>query len=342
MSVGVGPSGPAVVVADAISPPVQLHHVLVGFQLGAWSADLALGLQVLSGVLYLWGVARLARRGRPWPAGRTAAFLGGLVVLFVAVVSGLASYGDSVFAVHVVQHLLIMMLAPPLLALGAPITLALQAARRYTQTRLLAVLHSPPMAVLSSPLVAGCLFYVSMWVDMESSFYPYSLRHPLAHDASHLVLFMLGCLFWWPVSGADRMPKALHPGIRLAALGLGMPFESFLAIALMSSRQTIAPQHTLADVHAGGEVFWIGAMMLTLMPAGLLAWRWLAAESRAEARAARASAAGGVGSVRARQDESAWEAEWVRRTGRVPPTVVEAESAWAPDAAAGPAPGRRG
>jgi hypothetical protein len=152
----------------------------------------------------------------------------------------------------------------------------------------------------------------------------------MVHEASHLLLFSIGCLFWWPVAGADRLPRPVHPGVRLAALGLGMPFESFLAIALMSARQTIAPEHSVLDVHLGGEVFWIGAMMITTLPAGVLAWRWLGAEQRAERRDSRSEVLGSPNTepvsnaVGSGSSHSAWEAEWLRRTGRVPPTVTEA------------------
>ena len=313
-------------VAGPVSPPVELHQLLGAWQLGNWTADVALGFQVLAAGLYLWGVHRLSARGRRWDPRRTLAFLGGLVVVCVAIESGLASYDDSVFTVHVIQHLLLMMLAPPLLSLGAPVTLALQASPRRVQTRIVRVLHSAPLAALTAPLVAGILFYSSMWVDMESSFYPLSLRHPLVHSASHLVLFSLGCLFWWPAVGADRLPRQVSPGIRLASLALGMPFESFLGIALMSSHQTIAMQHTLADVHSGGEVFWVGAMVVTTLPAGILAWRWLAAEERTTQREDRAVRQAGAPPA-APEAPDAWTAAWLARTGSVPATT---SGAWRP------------
>lgn len=307
--------------ADLVSPPVQLHQLLAGWQFGDWTADVALCLQVASAAMYLWGVRRLAARGRRWSPWRVAAFLSGLATLFVALVSGLASYDNSVFTMDVIQHLLLMMVAPPLLSLGAPITLALQSGSRSVQTGLLRVLHSHPVVLLTAPLVAGGLYYTSMWADMESSFYPYSLTHPLIHDASHVVLFGLGCLFWWPATGVDRLPRQPNLGVRLAALGLGMPFESFLAIALMSAKQSFAPQETVTDLHNGGQVFWVGAMAITALAAGTVAWRWLAAEERAATRPGRSASATGATALTA--DPDAWATAWLARTGSVPTMVSE-------------------
>ncbi len=92
-------------------------------------------LLVVAGGLYLLGVRRLADRGRPWSRGRSVAFASGLVVVAVATQSGLAAYDTVLFGAHVTQHLLLGMLGPLLLVLGAPVTLALQASKRGTQTR---------------------------------------------------------------------------------------------------------------------------------------------------------------------------------------------------------------
>ena len=298
-------------VGDVPSPPVTVHGLLTAFQFGDWTADVAFGFQVLAAMSYLWGVWRLARRGRRWSPWRTLSFFAGLVALFVAVVSGLASYDDQVFVMHVIQHLLLMMVAPPLLSLGAPITLALQASARSTQTKLLKILHSAPIAVLTTPLVVAPFYYLSMWVDMQSAFYPYSLVHPLVHAASHLVLFVLGCLFWWPVIGLDRLPHEPSRAVRLFGLALGMPFEAFLGVALLNAGRSIAPQHTLADTHAGGALFWFLSMAITGAALMVVGGQWLASEQRATARASRSHA-----TPRA---SAAWAAAWEARTGSPPP-----------------------
>lgn len=95
-----------------------------------WSADpfflvaclLALGL-------YGWGVLRLRRRGDAWPVGRTVSFAVGVLTVMLVMCTGLNDYGMVMFSVHMVQHMVISMLSPILLLLGAPMTLALRALR---------------------------------------------------------------------------------------------------------------------------------------------------------------------------------------------------------------------
>jgi cytochrome c oxidase assembly factor CtaG len=301
------------------SPPVRLHEVLTGWQLGAWTADVALVLQAAAVVLYLLGVRRLAARGRRWSRWRTMSFLAGVLVLVVAVPSGLASYDDKVFVVHVGQHLLLMMVAPPLLALGAPVTLALQAARRTTQSWLARLLRHPATSRVTAPLAVGCVYYASMYVTLDSSFYPWSLGHPLVHDVEHLVMFSLGCLFWWPIVATDQLPHRPGPGVRLGALFLGMPFEVFLGVALLGQRSPVAAEHTVADTHAGGALFWVAGMMLTFGAALVVLAQWMRQEERRAGRergAAPARVAAGPSS-----GDRAWEDLWRARTGGQPPAI---------------------
>ena len=103
-------------------PPFGLSRVLT-----EWTLDpfLFVGTVWVTG-LYLWGVWTLHERGDRWPAGRTAAFLGGMACFVVATQSGLAAYDTALLSVHMVQHMVLAMVVPVFLALGAPVTLALR------------------------------------------------------------------------------------------------------------------------------------------------------------------------------------------------------------------------
>ncbi|MGH9096708.1 MAG: cytochrome c oxidase assembly protein, partial [Acidimicrobiales bacterium] len=127
--------------ADEISPPIQIHNLFTAWQTD-WISLTALGVEIAIAVWYVVLTLRLRRRGRQWSPWRTASFLAGTLAVVVATQSGLASYDDSVFQLHVVQHLLLMNVAPIFYALAAPVTLALQASGRETQQRLLSVLHN--------------------------------------------------------------------------------------------------------------------------------------------------------------------------------------------------------
>ncbi len=312
---------PHFLAADVPSPPVRIHTLLTGWQFGDWTADVAFAFVLASIAAYLWGIRRLDIRGRRWPFRRTGSFLAGSIVLVIAVVSGFASYDDSVFTVHVVQHVLLMMVAPPLLAMGAPITLALQASGRPFQSALSRFLHSLPVRLVTVPIAVGAVYFASMWIDMQTSFYPYSLRHPLVHDASHLVLLAIGCLYWWPMVAVDELPHRPPVPMRLGLLFVGIPFEAFLGISMMSMGTPIAPEHTLTDTRTGGGIFWILSMAIMLGAAIVIVVNWMNQEERRARRVDRiASREENRGSppLRSADPHDAWAAAWIARTGSVP------------------------
>jgi putative copper resistance protein D len=273
--------------ADAVSPAVKLHTLLLGWQTDALSL-VALAIEVALAAWYVVSVRRLARRGRHWSSWRTASFLGATVLVVVAAQSGLAAYDDQVFAVHVVQHLLLMNFAPILYALAAPVTLALQASDRPTQEKLLKVLHFPLVEFLTSPWLVVPVSYATMIVYFLSPFYAFSLRHPLIHDLSHLHFLVSGCLLWWLVVGIDPSRWRLSFPAKLGILALGIPVTAILGIALTGARTSIAPQfHTVADTHQGGSILWIVGEITTLVAMGIIVFRWMQHEERQAARADR-------------------------------------------------------
>src|SRR5580700_10700362 len=197
-----------VILADLRSPPVRVGQLFGAWQFRDPYADIAFAFQVLAAAAYLWCVFRLQARDRTWSKRRTISFLLGILALDIALVSGLASYDDQNFSVHVIQHLTIMMVAPPLLAFGAPITLAIQAVGRPLQVRIIRFLHSSVFRTLTTLVVAGALYYGSMYIDFLTPFYHFTLEHDLAHNTTHVLMFTFGCLFWWPmICGADRLPN---------------------------------------------------------------------------------------------------------------------------------------
>src|SRR5205823_2862937 len=120
---------------------------------------------------YVAGSRRLARRKRHWSLARTATFLTGSALLLVATETGIARYDTTLFSMHVVQHILLGMAAPVCLALGAPVTLALQSAHPSTKLALRRALDSPAGALITHPLAAAALFAFTLPVLYFSPLY---------------------------------------------------------------------------------------------------------------------------------------------------------------------------
>jgi putative membrane protein len=251
---------------------------------------------VIIGALYLIGVRRLARRGRRWSPTRSLAFGVGVVGLLVATQSGLAYYDTSLFSAHVGQHVLIGVVAPFFMALGAPITLALQASNRATQVALLRLLHSHPLRAITHPIVAWGLFGLTLFVLYFTPIYELSLRNDFVHELVHLHFFVVGSVFFWAVIGLDPIAWKLPYGFRLLLVLITVPFHAFLGLALYSSEVPIAADYyagaarpstvsVLSDQRVGAGVMWIVGDAIGLIAGTVVIAQWMAHEDRANRRA---------------------------------------------------------
>jgi putative copper resistance protein D len=263
-----------------------------------WRLELIV-LLALAAAAVTWLI--LARRvaGRhpahPHPAWRGIAFLGGLAVLALALTSPIEAYEGELFSVHMLQHMLLELAAAPLLLLGAPATLALRAASPSVRRRLVAVLHSRVVNVLSFPLLAWILFAAVNWGWHFSALYDQALEVPWLHDLQHLTFLGAGLLFWWPVVGADPARWRLPHPVRLFYLFLAMPQNSFLGIALMGAPTVLYPHYLtnlrdwgptpIVDQNVGGMLMWVGGDVVFLLAMGLVVAAWVRAEDRRTARA---------------------------------------------------------
>jgi putative copper resistance protein D len=231
-------------------------------------------------LLYAWGVTR-----RPgWPRGRWLAFAAGLVVLLIALCSDLARVDSTRFTAHVAQHLLLSLVAPPLLALGAPVTLLLQAGSRRTQERVLAILHSRPVVMITHPLVAWVVFGGSTIALYSTPLYAQTLHHPWLHDVVHIHFVLAGVLFFWPVVGIDPGRWRLGHAARLLYVLVALPFHAIVGLALISTRAPLWSAHTLADQQAGGGAMLLGGDLVTLAVIAIVFRQWVAADQRLAAR----------------------------------------------------------
>jgi putative membrane protein len=251
-------------------------------------------LFVLAGAgLYLWGVVRLRGRGDRWPWGRTAVFLIGLALIASVTVSGLEAYDTSLLSVHMVQHMVLSMLAPIFLALGAPVTLALRTLTGRPRHTLLAVLHSRVAKFFTFPLVSFTMFIASPFVLYFSGLYRLSLESPVVHELVHVHLIAVGCLFFWPLIGLDPVPGKVSYPLRALLMFLSTPFHTVLGLTVMQSTSLLGgdwyPSLGLdwadpyADQKLAGGILWAGGEAVAVAMLGALVYQWMR-ESEREAR----------------------------------------------------------
>ncbi len=255
-------------------------------------------LVAVLGTAYLVGVRRLRARGDAWPVGRTLAFgAGGLGSFAVATVSGLAAYDESLFAVHMAQHMLLVMVTPVLLALGAPVTLALRTLPRRPRQVLLALLHSRPVALLSFPLLGWLLFVGSPFALYFSGWYEATLSSALLHELLHVHFLLTGALFFWPLLGVDPVPGRVSAPLRMLLVVATLPFHAFLGVAVMSvepdGRGLLAADHYLAlhplseavaQQEAGGGLLWATGELVGVLLLAVMTVQWMRASEREAVR----------------------------------------------------------
>lgn len=227
----------AAVPEDApVLPPLGLDTAFTQWTL----APLPLVATVWGVGLYLLGVATLRRRGDAWPWARTLSFVGvGMGSFYLATSSGLAAYDSTLLSVHMVQHMVLSMIVPLALALGAPVTLALRTLPATPRRWLLAVLHSRVARVLSFPPLTFALYVVSPWALYFSAWYDASLSSTFVHEMMHLHLVVVGALFFWPLMGIDPVPGRVGYPFRVALVVLTLPFHAFLGVTIMGQSTLI-------------------------------------------------------------------------------------------------------
>src|SRR3989442_11960382 len=197
----------------------------------AWPVDpVALAFIVVTGLAYRAGLRRVRARGADFPRSNTVSFWGGLVVLAIALLSPLDTYADVSFTVHMTQHLLLTFLAPPLLALGAPITLALRALPQSSARRLAGLLRGGVATLLSNPVVGWILFVSVPYAIHFSPLFDAALRNTAIHAFEHGIWVIAALIYWWPIVGRDPSPHPMTYPARLLSQVLAMPAMSFLAL----------------------------------------------------------------------------------------------------------------
>ena len=224
-----------------------------------------------AGVAYALG----ARRVRRWPAWRAACFAAGLAVVAFALL-GLDAAAHRSLRGHMLQHLLLVFGAAPLLVLGSPVALALRA----TGARGRRVLRLP---ALGHPAVGFAALAGTMAATHLTGLYDAALAHPVLHAAEHLAYLGAAALFWRPVIGADPVPGRPGPVGRLMYLMLASGPLSLVGVAMEGSHRAWYATYAsrpgaLADQHAAGALMWVGGGLALAAITILAVWAALRRE----------------------------------------------------------------
>ncbi|MBI3228040.1 MAG: bifunctional copper resistance protein CopD/cytochrome c oxidase assembly protein [Mycolicibacterium cosmeticum] len=297
------PSVTAVEIGYDLAGPPTVARILFD-----WRFDLIFGTAaILFAAVYVAGVIRLRRRGDAWPVGRTIAWLCGCAVLLFATSSGLGRYMPAMFSMHMGAHMLLSMLSPVLLVLGAPVTLALRALPAAGRAGppgmrewLLAALHSRASQILTNPFVATALFVGGFYGLYFGGIFDAVAGLHAAHVAMNLHFLLSGYLFYWVVIGIDPTPRPIPSLAKLGMVFGSLPLHAFFGVVLMGTQTVMAEGfykslqlywHTdlLGDQRLGGGIAWsAGEVPLVLVMLALLI-QWRRSDNRTATRLDRAA-----------------------------------------------------
>ncbi|MEV4918913.1 cytochrome c oxidase assembly protein [Streptomyces tirandamycinicus] len=255
--------------------------------------------------LYGWAVLRLRRRGDAWPVSRTVFFTVGVLSIALVMCTALNDYGMVMFSVHMVQHMVISMLSPILLLLGAPVTLALRAlppagrGRTGPRELLLALLHSRYMKIVTHPAFTIPMFIASLYGLYFTPLFDFLMGSRAGHIAMMVHFLAVGLVFFWPIMGVDPGPHRPGYVMRMLELFAGMPFHAFFGIALMMASEPMVRAYAdppaslgisaLSDQNAAGGIAWAFSEIPSVLVLIALVFQWYRSEQRQAVRKDRAA-----------------------------------------------------
>ncbi|MGA1609125.1 MAG: cytochrome c oxidase assembly protein [Candidatus Nanopelagicaceae bacterium] len=281
----------------------SLWRLIIGYE----ADGIILGGLLLLVALYIAGVVRLSRNGVKWPVGRTIAFALGISVIDFATSGGLGLYSFFSFSHHMMAHMLLGMVAPIGIVLGAPITLALRAlpAGRDGEERglrglLTVIMSSRVIAIFSNPIVALAIFDGSLFALYFTPLFETLMGSHLGHIVMSLHFLLAGILFFHVIIGIDPRPKEYPFIFRIVILFAAMSIHAFFSIALLSSTSIIGEEYyrTLAtpwvtdllnDQRIGASYGWAMGEVPILLSLVATFIQWMRSDEREAARIERRS-----------------------------------------------------
>ena len=256
---------------------------------------IGIALCLAMAAVYLAAVRDYGRRypRRKFGAMRVVFFLSGAALLAAAFSPPFERWADASFAAHMAQHVIMTLVAPPLMLLGAPLLLLVAIPQRAMARRIAAVAQHPVAVALLAPAAGWLIFIFVLWGTHFSPLYEAALEHEPLHVVEHGIFLLAAFLFWMPIVEAGYAPRPIAYPARMLYLFLALPQGAFLGLAIYSSRQVLYPHyahvlsftHAIDDQRAGGAVMWIVGGFLLFLAFMITAGAWAYAERREESPA---------------------------------------------------------
>ncbi len=295
-----------------------MGNVAFGFQLEPFF----LAGSLIAAALYCVGYARLIRRGDAWPVGRLISWLLGIGLVIWCTNAGISVYAQVSVGLHMLQHMTLTMLAPVMLVLGAPATLALRALRpsrthqRGPREWLVWFLHSPINRVLTNPFFVFFIYVVGLYGLYFTPAFGWLMGSHVGHVVMQLHFILSGYLFYWVLIGIDPRPRPMPYWSRMLMLLLALGVHGFFAVALMMGTQPLAVEwyglvrpewvtDPLQDTLFGGQVAWGISEIPTVIVLIVIAVQWSRSDDREARRTDRQADRDGDAELRAYNDRLA-------------------------------------
>jgi cytochrome c oxidase assembly factor CtaG len=278
----------------AYPPPPTYSNVIFG-----WNPEwLILTLSLVAAALYAIGVWRVKHNEIRWSTLRTISFMVGIGLVIWTTSSGISMYSKVSFQYHMIQHMVLSMIAPIFIVLSNPITLALRAlpAKKVAEHRnarewILAALHSNYSRRSTHPLFVLGVFIFGLYAMYFTPLFATLMGSHTGHIFMEVHFLISGLLFTYVVIGADPSPREIPYWSRLMIVLVGLSLHAFFAIALMQSTQPIGvdwyiqvqpPWVTslLADSQAGGSIAWALGEVPTFVLLIIVAVMWARSDTR--------------------------------------------------------------
>lgn len=275
---------------------------------------LTLALLILIASLYLKGVRILRKRGDKWPIGRSISFFVGLLIINYAINGAIGVYAHFGFSYHMIEHMILGMIAPIPLVLGAPITLALRTLPagidsddEGARNLLIRLLHSRYAKFITNPVVALLIFDGSLFALYFTGLFGDLMGNHLGHLVMNFHFLLAGILFFHVIVGVDPNPNRPPNVVRIVILFAAMSIHAFFSIALMSATTLLDGGYytsignpmnldLLQNQFTGGAIGWAMGEIPILIALAAAFIQWMRDDKketkRIDRNAARASAMG--------------------------------------------------